>query len=267
MDTIELLEKSPFYIKEEDDEDILYPESDGKTMGETDVHRSLMINFIEGLRDFYRNAPDVYVSGNLFIYFSKGDTSACVAPDCFIVKGVHKGDRRTYKVWEEGKTPDLVIEITSKTTHHEDIKTKRLIYQDELKVKEYFLFDPLWEYLKPPLQGFKAGRTGFEPILLKDGRLYSSVLALELGIDKEGWLRAYDPITCKAIMTPIEQAEARRKAEEEARLAREQVIEARKQASEAMAMAAQEKAHRERLEKELQHLKTLLEAQKGRSSK
>ena len=98
------------------EEDIFYPETDGEPVAETDVHRKQIIDLIVTLEDFFRDVPDVYVSGNLLLYFRKGDKSASVAPDVFVVKGISKGERRTYKVWEEEKTPDVVIEISSKST-------------------------------------------------------------------------------------------------------------------------------------------------------
>lgn len=200
-------------ILPEEEEEIYYPESDGRPMAETDIHRDLMVGLIEALKDFFRDQPDVYVSGNLLLHFRKGDPSSRVAPDCFVVKGVKRGERRTYKVWEEGKAPDLVIELTSKKTFFEDMNTKKLVYQRELKVKEYFLYDPLGDYLDPQLQGYRLIKGRYQPIEKRADRLHSKVLGLELGV--EGWwLRLYNPRTEEKLLTPMEQAEARRKAEE-----------------------------------------------------
>jgi len=204
-------------------EEVYYPESDGRPMAETDVHRDLMVNLIEGLKDFYRNEPDVYVSGNLFIYFREGDPSACVAPDCFVVKGIKKGKRRTYMLWEEKKTPDVVIEVTSKKTTFEDMNTKKMIYQNELKVEEYFIYDPLGDYLKPNLQGYRLEGNVYKSISRRGMRLKSEVLGLELGVE-EGLLRLYDPISGEKILTPLEALEAQRKAEERAMKAEEKAV-------------------------------------------
>src|SRR5918911_144523 len=82
-----------------------YPESDGKPMGETDVHRREMAQIIEMLMLFFQAATDIYVSGNLMFYYEEGNPSAVTSPDVFIVKGVPKGLRRTYKLWEEKHSP------------------------------------------------------------------------------------------------------------------------------------------------------------------
>src|SRR3990172_1501207 len=200
---------SVLILPKNEDDGIDYPESDGKLMAETDEHRDLMIQFIEGLKDFYRNDSNVYVAGNLFVYFKKGHPSASVTPGCFVVKGVPKKRRRTFKVWQEGKGPDWVIEFTSYKTKDEDLFTKRYIYENELCVKEYFLFDPLGDYLKPSFQGYRMGQSGYERLPFGQ-KLYSKELGLFVGVE-EGELRLYDPLTGEKILTPMEAQEERRK--------------------------------------------------------
>ena len=48
-------------------------------------------------------------------------------------RGVPKGTRDNYILWEEGKGPDVVIELTSSSTHQEDIEGKFRLYRDVLK--------------------------------------------------------------------------------------------------------------------------------------
>ena len=64
-----------------------YPSSDGQPMAETDHQRTPLTYAIDALRDHFRDRPDVYVSGNLFIYYQKGNPRAVVAPDVFVVLG------------------------------------------------------------------------------------------------------------------------------------------------------------------------------------
>lgn len=214
-------------------EEVIYPETDSKPMAETDVHRKEMIALIETLADYFREAPDVYVSGNLLLYYEEGDPSASIAPDVFVVKGVPKKDRRIYKLWEEGKAPDVVLEVTSRGTRLEDQGTKRALYA-WLGVKEYFLYDPLGEYLDPPLQGYRLGEREYEWIEPSDqGALYSEELGLELRLE-DGRLRLVDPKTGERLLTPAEAQEARRAAE---------------------ARAAQAEAELERLRAELARLR------------
>ncbi|MBM3243023.1 hypothetical protein FJZ31_42740, partial [Candidatus Poribacteria bacterium] len=69
---------------------IIYPESDGEPMAETDIHRKIMIDFIELLSNHFRSRADVYVSGNLLLYYEEGNPKVSVAPDVFVVFGVKK---------------------------------------------------------------------------------------------------------------------------------------------------------------------------------
>jgi Uma2 family endonuclease len=183
--------------------EIEYPTSDGKPMAETDDHRELMLDLIETLKRRYAGHPDFYVSGNLLMYYLEGDKHRHVSPDVFAVPGVGKHNRDYYLIWEEGKGPALVIELTSRSTKNEDLKVKFSLYQDVLKVQEYFLFDPHAEYLKPPLQGFRLYRGRYVPIKAVKGRLPSKVLGLHL--ERNGKeLRLYDPVTQTWLPTPRE---------------------------------------------------------------
>ena len=120
----------------------LYPTSDGRPMAETDYHRHLMWQIISVLKARYAADPNTYVTGNLLLFYRPNDKRRHVSPDCMVVFGVPKMDRLNYLTWEEGKGPDVVIELTSKTTRREDVETKFELYRDVLRVKEYFLFDP-----------------------------------------------------------------------------------------------------------------------------
>jgi Uma2 family endonuclease len=149
-------------------------------MAETDLHRTLMLDLIETLKWRYASDPQVYVSGNLLVFYESGNKRRHLAPDVLVVKGVENYERLNYLVWEEGKGPDLVIELTSKTTRREDRTKKWRIYEEVLKVPEYFLFDPYGDYLKPPFQGYRWRDGRFTPLELANGCFHSEVLGLDL---------------------------------------------------------------------------------------
>lgn len=136
----------------------------------------------------------------------------------FVVFDLPDHPRRTYKLWEEGKPPSVVFELTSKSTRNQDLKEKRWLYES-LGVREYFLFDPLHEYLEPPLQGFRLLEgyyTPLKPETLPDGEyaLYSETLNLRLETTPDG-LRLWDPAIETYLLTPAEEAEVRRQAKAE----------------------------------------------------
>jgi Uma2 family endonuclease len=114
----------------------------------------------------------------------------------------------------EGRHPDIVIEVTSKTTRKKDEGTKRELYRDVLRVPEYFQFDPTEDYLKPPMQGHRLVDDQYEPIEPVAERLPSEVLGLHF--ERDGlWLRLFDPATGRWLPTRQEgRAEERRRAEE-----------------------------------------------------
>lgn len=203
----------------------IYPESDGKPMAETDIHAELLIDLRVALDNHFRTDPDVYVSGNLLVYYVEGNPAKCLAPDVFVVRGVPKGQRRIYKLWEEGVAPQVVIELTSRKTWREDLQTKWRLYE-ELGVQEYFIFDPEYDYLDEALVGYRLENGKFAPLEIKDRRVKSEILWLEL-VDTGEALRLFDPATKQFLPNTSESANAfqqlqetqKHNAELEARLA------------------------------------------------
>ena len=234
---------------------IHYPESDGKPMGETDVHIDALIYLREALRDHFRDDPQMYVAGSMLLYYEEGNPAACVAPDVFVVQGVAKGERRTYRLWDEGQAPAVVFEITSPGSRLEDLGTKRAIYA-MLGVREYFLYDPLGEYLRPSLQGYQLQEGEYQRLLPgAAGEFVSQVLGLELRLEN-GRLRLFNPATGERLLTPAEALVARRTKA----AARRTEAEARQ--AEAAARHADE-AELERLRAELARLREKPETSQG----
>ena len=204
---------------------IEYPESDGLPMAESDWQADWLIYAREALKDRYRDDPNVYVAGTLLIYYEEGNPAACIAPDVFVVFEVARHRRRTYKIWQEGKAPDVVIEISSKSTWLEDLATKKGLYAI-LGVREYFIFDPEQHFLRPPLQGFRLVADDFRSIPSSNGvTLHSQVLGLDLRVEEAGdgslALRFVDSASGEKLLSPQE-ALADRRIEQQARLLAEQ---------------------------------------------
>lgn len=199
---------------------IIYPESDGSPIGETDLHISLLTYLREALLDYFRDDPQLYVAANLFLYYEEGNPTAVVAPDVFVVRGVPKGNRRIYKLWEEGQVPQVVFELTSRSTRLDDLGTKRALYA-MLGVSEYYIYDPYGDYLEPRLWAYhletKEGTAEYGRVL--DAVIQSQVLGLDL-IPEGDLLRLRNSQTGQKLLTPFE-AQAARRTEAEARRAAE----------------------------------------------
>ena len=205
-----------------------YPESDGQPMAEADFQRDVITYAIEALKRHFQERDDIYVSGNLLIYYEEGNRRAAVAPDVFVVFGVPGHARRTYLLWQEGKAPDFVLEVTSQSTRRADQGRKRDLYA-RLGVAEYWQYDPTGDSLEPPLQGLvlSAGRYGEALALERVSGVwcaFSPVLGLNLRLEGGG-LRFHDPLTDIGLPSYQESEQARQEAE--ARLA---ALEARLQA-------------------------------------
>ncbi|WP_019501574.1 Uma2 family endonuclease [Pseudanabaena sp. PCC 6802] len=178
---------------------IEYLEEDFEPMPEGDKQRRNLSYTTESLKVWFESQENVYVSGNLFIYYEEGNPDKKVAPDTFVVFGSNKSDRTSYKLWlENNKVPDFVLEITSKGTVSKDRDDNPLLYRT-LGVKEYFQYDPMGEYLKPAsLKGLRLEDGKYVEIVsrtLPDGvfSLHSETLGLDLHLYPDRRFRFYDP--------------------------------------------------------------------------
>jgi hypothetical protein len=103
---------------------------------------------------------DAWVGANFFLYYKEGNPKARVSPDVLLARGMDRRDRRNYLLWEE-KIPSLIVEVTSRKTRRKDTGLKKEVYE-RIGVEEYILFDPLGEYLRPQLQGYRLVRGRYQ---------------------------------------------------------------------------------------------------------
>lgn len=219
--------------------DPLYPDSDGKPMGETEYHILAITHLYEVLRPWFRAREGFHVAADMLLYYEKGNPSAVRGPDVMVSKGVRgKHFRRSFRTWEEGVVPAAIIEVTSFGTKNEDQFEKPAVYA-RLGVKEYFLFDPLGEYLRPRLQGFRLVNGAYVPMPAeKPERLTSSELGLDFVADAH-LLRVVEPKTGRRLPTGEEYQEQLKLARRAARKAKREAAEARRQAAETERHAAE----------------------------
>ena len=229
------------------DYDIDYPTSDGKPMAETDVHRDQMVDLIKALEFHFEDEPKVYVSGNILMFYEPGNKRKHRSPDVLVTLGIENRKRDNYKTWEEGKAPDLVFEITSKSTRSEDLGDKKGLYAF-IGVREYVIFDPLEEYLEPKLRLYRRSGEEFLPVVGRPLHLQTVNLDLEI---VERKLRLRDSSTGELLLTPEERVEVEhRRADAETERANAE----RRRAAEALSRAKQ-------AEDELCRLKAQLDSQ------
>ena len=230
----------------------LYPESDGKPMADTDLHLYWIKRIQDVIETFLLKHPGTYISGNIMMYDIEGPMRTAVSPDILVAFGLGKKFRRTYKVWEEGKPPDFVMEFSSRRTFRNDLDEKKAHYA-RMKIPAYFLYDPDRRYLPSPLMGFRLVEGRYVEITPDaDGGIYSDVLGISFHLTEDG-LALYDPVSESWLKTRAEQ-EAER-AEQEAERAEQEAERAEQEAERAeqeAERAEQEAAARQKAEAEVQ---------------
>lgn len=192
------------------------PCDDGIPM-ETQRHKYQMDMLIDTLLPWLEQRSDGYVGGNMFVYFSLAQVrnQDFRGPDFFAVLGVPKKERLSWVVWEEGKSLDVVIELLSESTAAQDKNEKKLIYQNSLRVPEYFWFNP---FDPEDLAGFYLNHGIYQPITQNaENQLVSQSLGLALvrwqgnykGVDAI-WLR-WANLEGELLPTPQEMVDEERR--------------------------------------------------------
>ncbi len=155
------------------------PCDDGEPM-ETLRHRLQMELLIHSIDPWASARGDCFVGGNMFLYFSSEQVRGkdFRGPDFFVVLGVSPRERKSWVVWDEEKGPDLIVELLSESTAHTDKTEKKRVYQDRLRVAEYFWYDP-WN--PEDFAGFTLTDGRYRPLLPRTvGRIPSPLLGLDL---------------------------------------------------------------------------------------
>ena len=145
--------------------EIIYPDSDGKPMADNTKQFELIVEIKKGLDLLYINEPNVFIAGDLFWYPVQGRSKIVTAPDVMVVFGRPKGERGSYKQWqEENIAPQVVFEILSPSNDRLEM-SKKLLFFERHKVEEYYLYDPETNFLDIWIRTSE----GLEPIAQSDG--------------------------------------------------------------------------------------------------
>ena len=188
--------------------DVIFPPGDlysDEPPLETELHLRQIILLFKCLEWLWRDRNDFYAAGNLTIYYSPHQSKSedFRGPDFFVVLDTERKVRKSWVVWEEnGKYPNLILEILSESTANTDRELKKKIYQDTFRTPDYFWFDPY----TLEFAGFHLVDGQYQPLEPNNqGHLWSQQLGLYLGI-YDGLLRFFTP-EGKLVPTPEEVAE------------------------------------------------------------
>jgi Uma2 family endonuclease len=131
---------------------IIYPDSDGRPMAENTRQFNYIVMIKEGLEWAFRNDDNVFVAGDLLWYAVEGDPTIRQAPDAMVVFGRPKGDRGSYRQWEEGGIPpQVVFEVLSPGNRPGELARKFKFYE-RYGVEEYYIYDPDRGFLEGSLR-------------------------------------------------------------------------------------------------------------------
>jgi Uma2 family endonuclease len=121
---------------------IIYPDSDGQPMSDNTKQFELIVLIKKNLDLLFSNDSNVFVAGDLLWYPVEGDNKLRQAPDTMVVFGRPKGDRGSYKQWEENNIPpQVVFEILSPGNRLKKMAEKFQFYR-RYGVEEYYIYDP-----------------------------------------------------------------------------------------------------------------------------
>ncbi|WP_017319083.1 Uma2 family endonuclease [Mastigocladopsis repens] len=223
---------------------------------ESSLHYMQLLLLVTCLEWLWRDRNDFFIGANLTIYFSRQQlrNRDFRGPDFFFVKDTEKRPRNSWVVWEEdGRYPDLIIELLSESTAKVDRNLKKNLYENRFRTPEYFWFSP--ENLE--FVGFELVGNEYQEIAPNaQGWRWSQVLGLYLGVDA-GKLR-YFTTEGDLVPTPEEAAKvAQQMAIEEqqrASEAQQQASEAQQQASEAQLLLEKERQRSQLLAQQLRSL-------------
>ena len=207
-------------------EEVEYPE--GHWIAQSVWHGDAVGQAMAALRNHFRDRADVLVAMELVVYYQRGDKTACLQPDVLVVFGVGRGNRSSYKVWEEGRVPDFVLEVASPSTADSDARRKAREYAG-IGVREYWRLDPEGSLMETPLEGWVASGGRYDPVepigcTGRGGHLRSRVLGLDLRCQRQDGATVVafrDPRTGEEFDGALEAAERRRRIAERERRAAE----------------------------------------------
>lgn len=130
---------------------------------ESSLHYTQLALLVACLEFLWRTRDDFFIGANLTVCFSRQQlrNRDFRGPDFFLIKQTDRRPRNAWVTWEEdGKYPDLIIELLSTSTADTDRTLKKTLYQDRFRTPEYFWFSP--DTLE--FEGFRLAGHQYEPI-------------------------------------------------------------------------------------------------------
>ncbi|AOX02504.1 hypothetical protein BJP34_26405 [Moorena producens PAL-8-15-08-1] len=217
---------------------------------ETARHKAQMDLLIYTLSPWLDNRSDGYVGGNMFVYYSVAQlkNKDYKGPDFFVALDVPKGERRSWVIWEEEKAPDVIIELLSASTVERDKNEKKQIYQNQMRVPEYFWFDP---FNPDDWAGFHLHNRVYQPI---EPNEQNQLVSQALGLSLVRWHGDYNGIEATWLRWANLDGELLPTSEEKAEQERQRADQQQQRAEQQQQRAEQQQQRAEQAESQLQQV-------------
>ncbi len=183
---------------------VYYPEEREDDMGETSIHISLLANLLNILKFYFKEREDVFLSGNMNLYYQEGNPYKWFAPDLLVAFGVPKVERSSYLLWREEVFPQVIFEIASDKTWRKDVIEKFGMYE-KFGAEEYYILDSEFAFLSAPLMAFHRKGGKLVEVEITDDKVFSPRLGLEI-VRTENTFRLFNPDTNEFLRT-LEESE------------------------------------------------------------
>ncbi len=241
--------------------ELVYPDSDGQPMADNTKQFRWIVLFKENLEYLFLNEPMVFVAGDLLWYPVEGRPDIRIAPDVMVVFGRPKGDRGSYRQWQEDNiAPQVVFEVLSPSNTTREMSRKLLFY-NHYGVEEYYIYDPD----RNELTGLERREGELTPIEEMDGWV-SPRLGIRFEVT-ETTLNVYDregniflspvEIRQRAEQAALKARQEAQRAEHEAQKARQEAQRAEQEAQRAEQEARRAEQEKQRADRAMAELATL----------
>ncbi len=184
---------------------VYYPEEREDDMGETSIHIKLIADLLVILRSFFKDKEDIFLSGNMNLYYEEGEPRKWYAPDLLIAFGVPNVERSRYLLFREKVFPQVIFEISSEKTWQNDIDEKLRLYE-KYGAEEYYVLDPENAFLPKPLMAFRRDGERLVGLNVENERIFSPRLGLEI-VREGNTFRLFNPNTNEYLRT-LEESES-----------------------------------------------------------
>ncbi|WP_159787940.1 Uma2 family endonuclease [Sodalinema gerasimenkoae] len=236
---------------------VIYPDCDGNPMSDNTRQFRWIVVIKENLEILFDDNPDVFVAGDLLWYPEEGNNKLRQAPDVMVAIGRPKGDRGSYRQWEEGGiAPQVVFEVLSPGNRLKEMAKKQQFY-DRYGVEEYYIFDPD----RLDFNGWRRNEAGILEVIEHPEDWTSPRLGIRFELRSDQFT-IYRP-DGQRFLTPTELAKQAEQQRQEAQQQRQEAEQQRQEAQQQRQEAQQQRQRAESAEARLRELEARLRDLEG----